>query len=63
MPLLPPDPDVPLDLGWALALIYDRSGYDLRIDYTSPPPAPALSVGDAAWIETHLCAMGKRRAS
>ena len=48
IPLLPPDPNVPLDLGQALATIYDRSGYDLRIDYTQRPPAPALSIEDGA---------------
>src|SRR5262249_10879314 len=60
VPLLPPDPDVPLDLGRALATIYDRSGYDLRIAYTQPPPAPTLSTEDARWLETHLQKVGKR---
>ena len=60
VPLLPPDPDVPLDLGRALATIYDRSGYDLRIDYTQSPPAPTLSVEDALWLEAHLQKVGKR---
>ena len=60
VPLLPPDPDVPLDLGRALATIYDRSGYDLRIDYTQSPPAPALSAEDALWLEAHLQKVGKR---
>ena len=60
VPLLPPDPDVPLDLGRALATIYDRSGYDLRIDYTQPPPSPTLSVEDRAWLEAHLRTAGKR---
>jgi hypothetical protein len=54
VPLLPPDPDVPLDLGRALAVIYDRSGYDLRIDYTQPLPPPTLSTADAAWLVAHL---------
>ena len=31
-PLLAPDPDVPLDLGLAMRTIYDRAGYDLRLD-------------------------------
>jgi hypothetical protein len=58
IPLLPPDPDVPLDLGRALATIYDRSGYDLRIDYTQRPPAPALSAEEGAWLEAHLRTVG-----
>jgi hypothetical protein len=61
VPLLPPDPDVPLDLGRALATIYERSGYDLRIDYTQRPPAPALSAEESAWLEAHLQSAGKRR--
>ena len=60
VPLLPPDPDVPLDLGHALAIIYDRSGYDLRIDYTQSPPGPALFAEDEAWLEAHLRTAGKR---
>jgi len=60
VPLLPPAPDVPLDLGRALATIYDRSGYDLRIDYTQRPPAPALSAEDGTWLEAHLHTAGKR---
>jgi hypothetical protein len=60
VPLLPPDPDIPLDLGRALAAIYDRSGYDLRINYTQRPPAPALSAEEEAWLEAHLRAAGKR---
>src|SRR5215831_3429589 len=60
VPLLPPDPDVLLDLGHALAIIYDRSGYDLRIDYTQSPPAPTLSAEDARWLEAHLQKAGKR---
>lgn len=59
VPLLPPDPDVPLDLGRALAVIYDRSGYDLRIDYTQPLPPPALTSADAAWLAAHLRTMGR----
>jgi hypothetical protein len=60
IPLLPPDTDVPLDLGRALTAIYERSGYDLRIDYTLPPPPPALSPQERAWVDAHLRAIGKR---
>lgn len=58
VPLLPPDADVSLDLGRTLTTIYERSGDDLRIDYTLPPPA--LSPPDSAWVDTHLRAVGKR---
>ncbi len=60
VPLLPPDPDVPLDLGRALATIYDRSRYDLRIDYTQHPPAPGLSAEERTWLEAYLRTAGKR---
>ncbi len=60
VPLLPPDADVPLDLGQALATIYDRSGYDLRIDYTQSPPPPQLSIKDMTWLEEHLQSAGIR---
>jgi hypothetical protein len=60
VPLLPPDPDIPVDLGRALAAIYDRSGYDLRIDYTSPPPPPTLAAADAAWLDAHLRTVHRR---
>lgn len=54
VPLLEPDPDVPLDLGAALAAIYDEAAYDLSIDYAQPPPPPPLSPEDATWIATLL---------
>lgn len=53
VPLLPGDPDVPLDLQAAFAAVYDAVGYDLAVDYSRPPevPLPAL---DAAWAEQRL---------
>jgi hypothetical protein len=50
LPLLPPDPPVPLELGPALRTAYERARYDLRIDYRQPP-VPPLSPTDAAWAE------------
>jgi hypothetical protein len=45
VPLLEPDPDVPLDAGAAVASGYERGGYGSQIDYQQPPrrwlsPAP-----------------------
>jgi hypothetical protein len=40
IPLLPPDPSVPLDLGQALRTAYERARYDLRVDYRRPPLPP-----------------------
>ncbi len=53
VPLLPPDPPVPLDMGQALRTAYQRARYDLRIDYTAAPPPP-LSPEDAAWATVLL---------
>ncbi len=48
IPLLRPDPSVPLDLQDALKTAYERARYDLRIDY-SLPPNPPLNSEDAEW--------------
>ena len=49
IPLLPPDPPVPLDLGQALRTAYERARYDLRVDYRKPS-VPPLSAADVAWM-------------
>ncbi|HEX8683241.1 MAG TPA: DUF4058 family protein, partial [Ardenticatenaceae bacterium] len=48
IPLLRPDPPVPLNIGAALDTAYERARYDLRIDYGAPP-VPQLSPEDEAW--------------
>jgi hypothetical protein len=53
VPLRPPDADVPLDLGAAVAAVYERGGYATRIDYTAPPPPP-LDAAYARWVESTL---------
>jgi hypothetical protein len=50
IPLLQPDPPVPLNMGQALRTAYERARYDLRVDY-SKPPVPSLSPADAEWAE------------
>ena len=50
IPLLSPDPPVPLDLGQALRTAYERARYDLRVDYHLPP-IPPLSPTDTAWAK------------
>ncbi len=50
IPLLRPDPDVPLDLGDALRTAYQRARYDLRIDYANPPDPP-FRAQDVEWVE------------
>jgi hypothetical protein len=54
VPLLKPDPDVPLDLGAAVAAVYDRAAYDGQIDYRQTPPPPPLSADEAAWVDELL---------
>ncbi len=58
VPLLPPDPDVPLDLNAAIRSIYERAGYDLDLDY-SVPPWPPLTRTQSIWAESILQA-GKK---
>jgi hypothetical protein len=54
VPLLEPDPDVPLDLGAVVAAVYQRGAYARLIDYRQPPPAPPLSEAETAWVEERL---------
>jgi hypothetical protein len=60
VPLLDPDPDVPLELGRAVAAVYEDGAYDLRVDYREPPPPPSLSSEEAAWVERLLSEKGLR---
>lgn len=59
VPLLPPDPDVPLDLGAALREVYDQAGYDLDMDYTVEP-FPPLEGENAVWAAEILEKAGLR---
>jgi hypothetical protein len=52
VPLLDVDPDVILDLGSAIAVIYERAAYARRIDYAQPVPPPQLRPDMAAWLAT-----------
>ncbi len=54
VPLLPPDPDVPLALGEVLASVYQRAAYARRIDYTMPVPPPPLRPDMQRWWAAHL---------
>jgi hypothetical protein len=42
---------VSLALSPALAAIYDEAAYELSVDYSQPPPPPALSAEDTAWLK------------
>ena len=54
VPLLEPDPDVPLDLGATFASVYERAAYGAQIDYHRSPPPPALAEPDANWVDSFL---------
>lgn len=57
VPLQPTDDEPSLDLNRLLHDLYDRAGYDLRIDY-SGAAEPPLSGEDAAWAAALLRAGG-----
>lgn len=50
VPLLDADPVVMLDLGDAVAVVYERAAYARRIDYGQPVPPPKLRPDMAAWL-------------
>lgn len=54
VPLRSPDPDARLDLGRGLAIIYERSQYELSIDYGKNPPLPDFSEEDRQWMSNLL---------
>ncbi len=60
VPLLEPDPDAPLNLAAIVKAVYERGGYASLIDYSQPPPPPPLPDADAAWLDQHLRACGRR---
>jgi hypothetical protein len=53
IPLVPPDPDISLDLQPLVEAIYARSRYERDIDYRRPLDPP-LSPADQAWLEAVL---------
>jgi hypothetical protein len=54
VPLLPPDEDVPLDLQAATDACFALVGYERLLNYYEPPPPPAFSEADTAWITERL---------
>lgn len=59
IPLLPPDEDVPLDLQAAANACFELVGYEHLLNYQEPPPPPAFSAEDTAWITEQLQAAAK----
>lgn len=62
VPLLPPDPDVTLDLQAAVDACFALVHYERLLDYTAPPPPPELSEDELQWVEERLRAAGFRSA-
>ncbi|MEZ4727333.1 MAG: DUF4058 family protein [Caldilineaceae bacterium] len=54
VPLRQPDPDVLLDLGSAVAAVYDLGAYDVQLDYQNAPPLPKLSEEQTRWVQQPL---------
>jgi hypothetical protein len=54
VPLLPPDPDVPLQLQAAVEACFELVGYERLLDYTQPPPPPPLDAEDLAWVRARV---------
>lgn len=54
VPLLPPDEDVALDLLTAVTACFNLVGYERLLNYQEPPPPPAFSEAEAAWIAAQL---------
>lgn len=50
IPLLAPDPDIPLDLAAIFATVFQRGRYDRSIDYSAPLGLP-LAPDDRTWAE------------
>jgi len=60
VPLLPPDPDVSLDMQAAVQACFDLVGYERLLDYSSPPTTPEFNTEDAAWLDEVLRTAGYR---
>jgi hypothetical protein len=58
IPLKAEDADLRLALQDLLTGIYEDARYEMRFDYTQPPPAPMLSQADRQWLE--ILMLGRR---
>jgi hypothetical protein len=62
VPLLEPDADAPLDLGAAVASVYERGAYETRLRYDEPSPPPPLSEEERARVDALLQEAGTLRS-
>lgn len=56
IPLKAGDPPVVVALQAVFDGVYDRGRYRHRIDYSQPPPPPALAQGEQTWLQGQLAA-------
>lgn len=54
LPLMPGDEELSVDLQSIVNGVYERAGYDVRIDYRQPPPPPKLSEANQQWLNALL---------
>ena len=54
VPLLPPDPDVVLDLQAAVNACFALVGYERLLNYNASLPSPDLAPDDRAWVDELL---------
>ena len=59
LPLKPDDQEPIVDIGRLLHDLYDRAGYDLRLDYKGEPDPP-LPAAEATWADQLLRQQGLR---
>ncbi len=57
VPLLPPDPDVSLQVQAAVEACFALVGYQRLLDYAQPPPPPPLDPDDLAWVRAQVAAL------
>ncbi len=50
LPLKNPEESIEVNLQKILEALYDRAGYEYRIDYQQPVPPPALSPANQTWL-------------
>ena len=54
IPLLPGDPDMPLNLGWAFQSIYDGLSFEFSFGASLKPPNIPLGSNEASWLDRRL---------
>jgi hypothetical protein len=61
VPLMPPDPDISLDLSAVFSTVYRRGQYERSIDYAAPLDLP-LNTKERAWAQKRAGAHGDTKS-